>query len=120
MRHIDGTVTPNVPFHPLEEIDHGVFQQQATQDGQKGELPAGVQGHSDCLKIGREDKHFNEPQAQRCVVMLPNDSRDQQEFPIARQQQGFQQQNQVRVLFFCDGSLYPQESKNADKKGSLF
>lgn len=27
LRYVDGTVTPHIPVHPLEEIDHGAFQQ---------------------------------------------------------------------------------------------
>ena len=39
---------------------------------------------SDCLKIRGEDEDFNEPQAQQCVFMLPDDSWDQQELSVAR------------------------------------
>lgn len=41
---------------------------------------------SNCLKIGREDKYFDESEAQGGVVMLPDDGWNQQEFSITRQQ----------------------------------
>lgn len=52
--------------------------------------------------------------------MLPDDGRDEQELPIAGQQQCFQEQDEVGLLLCCRGLLYPQECKNASKKGSLF
>lgn len=48
---IDGTVTADVPLQPLEEAHHGALQQEATQDGQQGQLPADAQSHSDRLEV---------------------------------------------------------------------
>lgn len=52
--------------------------------------------------------------------MLPDDGWDEQELPIAGQQQCFQEQDEVGLLLCSRGLLYPQECKNASKKGSLF
>lgn len=52
-----------------------------------------MKGHtltSDGLEIRCQDKHFDELEAQGCVVVFPDDGRDEQELPIARQQQCFQ------------------------------
>lgn len=45
LRLVDGTVTAHIPLHPLEEVDHGALQQQATQDSKQGELSVDVQSH---------------------------------------------------------------------------
>lgn len=76
LRFVECAVTAHIPLHPLEEVDHDALQQQATQHSQQGESAVGVQSHSDCLEIRCQDKYFNEPEAQRCVVMFPDDSWD--------------------------------------------
>lgn len=42
LRLIGVTVTANVPLHRPEEVDHGALCQQATHNGQEGELAADV------------------------------------------------------------------------------
>lgn len=72
------------------------------------------------LEVGREHEERDEPQAQRRVLVLPDHGRDQQQLPVAGQQQRLQQQDEVGSRLFRDGSFYPQESENAKEKGGLF
>lgn len=49
-------------------------------------------GTSDSLGVWGEHKYFDEAQTERGVVVFPDDSRNEEDFSVAGQQQGSEEQ----------------------------
>lgn len=68
---------------------------------------------SDRLRVGGEHEQFDEAQAERGVVVLPDDGGDEEDFAVAGQQQGPEEQAELQGPTPQAADHHPQEGQHA-------
>ena len=68
---------------------------------------------SDRLRVGREHKQFDEAEAERGEVVLPDDGRDEEDLPVAGEQQSSEEEAQLQVPALQTSHRHPEEEEHA-------